>query len=116
MIDIARIVGERIRGLRTQKNISQESLALKAGISSSYIGKIERGEKNCSLLSIGKILNALDVTFEDFFKYVQPSNAANENTVLPIIISKLNRLSAHEQREVLELLDVLFIIMKKSDS
>lgn len=115
MNEISRLVGERIRVLRVNKGLSQEELALKAGISPSHVGKIERGEKNCTLVSIEKVLSALEITLEDFFRYIQPSNGENENTLLPLIVSKLNRLNIKEQKEVLKLLDVLFNLMKKSD-
>lgn len=53
-------LGEKIRKLRKQKGISQEALADEAGIERSYMGAIERGERNPSydkLISIAKALN-----------------------------------------------------------
>lgn len=51
--------GSRIRELRNKCNLSQESLADKAGLDRTYIGGIERGERNPSLLNIIRISNAL---------------------------------------------------------
>jgi len=59
--------GERVRGLRKQKGLSQESLALACGLDRTYIGGVERGERNISLLNIHKIAGALGVKAKDLF-------------------------------------------------
>lgn len=109
--DIAKIVGDRIRILRTEKGLSQEELAHRAGVSTSHIGKLERGEKNPSLSSIEKITNALGITLEDLFKYIQPSNGENDNTTLSLLINKLATLSIEKQRLMLTHIDSLFELM-----
>ena len=55
-------VGRTIRGARKARGISQESLALSAGLDRSYVGGVERGERNISILNIKKIADALDVS------------------------------------------------------
>lgn len=52
--------GERLKQLRKVKGLSQEQLAEKANLHRTYIGMIERAEKNITLLNIEKIANALD--------------------------------------------------------
>lgn len=59
--EILKIFGERVRQLRKQKDISQEELAHRADLHRTYIGMIERAEKNITLLNIEKIANALEV-------------------------------------------------------
>lgn len=54
-------LGETIRTLRLEKGVSQEALAHMAGVDRSHMGKIERGERNVSLLNIERIASALDV-------------------------------------------------------
>lgn len=61
--------GERIRELRKQKGISQEELSHKAGLHRTYIGMIERAEKNITLLNIEKISNALNIRIIDLFNH-----------------------------------------------
>ena len=58
MSDIAKIIGQRIRNYRTQKGLSQEKLAELAGCHPTYIGQLERGEKNATLESVEKIAKA----------------------------------------------------------
>lgn len=52
-------VGEAIRAARKQKGLSQEALADAAGIDRSHMGKIERGERNVTLLNLLRVTRAL---------------------------------------------------------
>jgi transcriptional regulator with XRE-family HTH domain len=54
--------GSAIRELRAERGVSQEALALKCGLDRTYIGGIERGERNPSLTNVFKIARTLDVT------------------------------------------------------
>lgn len=54
--------GNKIRELRRMKKYSQEDLAEKAGLHRTYIGGIERGERNVALLNILRLADALGVT------------------------------------------------------
>jgi transcriptional regulator with XRE-family HTH domain len=57
--------GERVRQLRQQKGLSQEALALACDLDRSYIGGVERGERNISLINIHKISRALEVSLSE---------------------------------------------------
>lgn len=59
--------GARVRELRTAKGWSQERLASEAGLDRTYIGGIERGERNPSLMNIIKIAQTLHVSTRDLF-------------------------------------------------
>ena len=59
--------GERVREIRKQKHLSQEELAHKANLHRTYIGMIERAEKNVTLLNIEKLANALGVNIKELF-------------------------------------------------
>lgn len=63
--DILIKFGKNVRELRKTKGISQEELAYKANLHRTYIGMIERAEKNITLLNIEKIANALEVSIND---------------------------------------------------
>ena len=60
--------GERVREVRIEKGLSQEQLAHIADVHRTYIGMIERAEKNITLVNIEKIANALEVKIEDLLK------------------------------------------------
>lgn len=59
--------GNRVRELRKLKNLSQEELAFRADVHRTYIGMIERAEKNITLLNIEKIANALQVNIKELY-------------------------------------------------
>lgn len=59
--DIRIIVGKNIRRLRKTKSWSQERLAFEARLHRTYIGDIERGQRNVSVLNLQKIASALGV-------------------------------------------------------
>jgi transcriptional regulator with XRE-family HTH domain len=54
--------GSRVRKVRQQKGFSQEELALESGLDRSYIGGVERGERNISLVNLFKLSKALSVS------------------------------------------------------
>ncbi|MFH1260181.1 MAG: helix-turn-helix transcriptional regulator [Elusimicrobiota bacterium] len=60
--------GQRVREKRLKLGLSQEELAARAGVHRTYVGMIERAEKNITLLNIEKILKALKINIADFFK------------------------------------------------
>jgi len=66
--EILKVFGEKVRQLRKQKDISQEELAHRADLHRTYIGMIERAEKNITLLNIEKIAIALNVSISDLLK------------------------------------------------
>lgn len=57
--------GDRVREIRTQKGLSQEQLAHLADVHRTYIGMIERAEKNITLININKIAEALGVDLKE---------------------------------------------------
>ena len=65
--EIKKRFGERVRELRKQKGFSQESLALACDLDRTYIGGVERGERNISLINTYKISDALGVPVQALF-------------------------------------------------
>lgn len=56
------LFGRRVRSLRKARGLSQEAFAFKSGIDRSYMGAVERGERNIALINICKIAAALEVS------------------------------------------------------
>jgi transcriptional regulator with XRE-family HTH domain len=72
--EILNLFGENVRKYRRLLNISQEELAHRADLHRTYIGMIERAEKNITLVNIEKIANALEVKIEDLLKHSDNGN------------------------------------------
>jgi len=66
-IDILLKFGKKVREERTKQGLSQEELAARAGLHRTYIGMIERAEKNITLENIEKISKALDLPINKLF-------------------------------------------------
>jgi transcriptional regulator with XRE-family HTH domain len=64
-----RNLGKRLRQLRLEKEISQDKLAVEAGIGDNQIGNIERGEINATALTLAKIAGVLKCEIQDFFVF-----------------------------------------------
>jgi len=60
--------GNIVRSIRSDKGISQETLAELAGIDRSYMGGVERGEHNLSLINIKRIADALETPISSVMK------------------------------------------------
>jgi transcriptional regulator with XRE-family HTH domain len=67
MKTIEKRFGNRVRELRQAKGLSQEELAFRAKVHRTYVGGIERGERNPALKNIAAIAKALEVTLSDLF-------------------------------------------------
>jgi transcriptional regulator with XRE-family HTH domain len=100
VVDVLKSIGTRIREIRKQKGLSQMKLAELAGFNYTYIGKVERGEQNISVVSLAQIADALEVGLHQFFIYSHEFESLTEKdekikeilTILsrqnPVIIDK----------------------------
>ena len=79
MSEITTIVGQRLRLRRQELGYSQELTSEKAGLHPTYIGQVERGEKNATIESIEKISSALNISLSKLFEKLgaQDSDARN---------------------------------------
>jgi transcriptional regulator with XRE-family HTH domain len=67
--DILQQFGTKVRAERLKQGLSQEELAAKAGVHRTYIGMIERAEKNITLRNIEKISRALNISISNLFDF-----------------------------------------------
>lgn len=65
---IVKKFGKRVRQLRVERGLTQEALGDKCGLDLTYIGRIERGEQNTSLVVIGMIAKGLGISVEELFR------------------------------------------------
>ncbi len=69
MAQINKEIGIKIRRCRAKKGMSQEDLALEAGLHRAYIGQIERGEKNIGVQNLEKIAKALGISLSKLIDF-----------------------------------------------
>lgn len=69
MKSIEKSFGQRIKQLRRQRGLSQEELAFRSGVHRTYLGGIERGERNPSLRNIAAVARALDISLSELFLF-----------------------------------------------
>lgn len=67
--NILKIIGARIRDIRKEQKLTQEQFAEISGFHFSYIGAVERGEKNITMLNLEKMSEALEVEVQELFRY-----------------------------------------------
>jgi transcriptional regulator with XRE-family HTH domain len=70
MQEVQKRLGKRVADLRRKKGFSQEGFAHECGFHRSYMGAVERGEKNITIAMIEKIAKALDLGLSELFKSV----------------------------------------------
>jgi len=71
--------GHRVRELREAKGLSQEELAFKVGVHRTYLGGIERGERNPSLKNIDLIAKALEISLAELFLFKERKPGAKKS-------------------------------------
>jgi len=69
METIEKKLGKRVRELRQARDLSQEELAFRVGVHRTYLGGIERGERNPSLKNVAAIARALGITLSGLFSF-----------------------------------------------
>ena len=95
-------LGERVRKLRKEMGWSQENLGERAGLHPTYVGGIERGERNVSLENLSRLAAAFDLSLSELFEF--PSKDSNRETMESSIHLLLRKQSEHTLGFFLELL------------
>ena len=105
MSDIAKIIGQRIRNYRTKKGLSQEKLAELAGCHPTYIGQLERGEKNATLESVEKIASAMDISLSELFDKLGKSGSNNIAAKCYDLVASKNEAEQKQLYKILQEMD-----------
>lgn len=66
-MNILKTFGDRIKAVRIKRGLSQEVLAEKSGLHRTYVGSVERGERNISIKNIHRLAKALKMSLEELF-------------------------------------------------
>lgn len=100
-----RSLGKRIREERLRLNLTQERLSEDIGISTAYLGQIERGERNITLEKLILLANRLGVTIDFLLSdYICPNEHTNINRLIQLFEGK----SETEQEMAINIIKLLF--------
>ena len=100
MENIKSLLGKRIRDFRKQRGLSQEELGWKAELHFTYIGAIERGEKNCSITTLEKVARGLEIDIKDLFN-------------IPLHETDINKLKEEINNKIISLSPQSLMIIKQ---
>lgn len=75
-MDTRQIIGWNLRRLRVAKGLSQERLALEAGIDRAYVGRVERGSENVTVSTLEAFAAVLTIPVSALFQEIDPSQPA----------------------------------------
>lgn len=96
-------IGERIHELRINSGLSQEKLALRANITTTYLGLLERNLKNPTVKVVEQICNQLNISLSDFFSSSRiPEEPAD--TISQQIIAQISDKSEEEKLLILQII------------
>ncbi|MHA6531717.1 helix-turn-helix domain-containing protein [Paenibacillus sp. BAC0078] len=99
--ELVKRIGERIRKLRKEMKLSQEQLAERSGLHTNYVGQVERGEKNLTLETLEKVVEGLDISLEELFRYIGPME---KQDTLGQIVELLVERPSEDQKMALSIL------------
>lgn len=105
--------GKRVRELRKSQKLSQQELAPKAGLHYTYIGAVERAERNLSLGSMEKIAKGLGVGIADFFP---PQELTPEGGVIDETVNLLRGRKLEDLQLVLKVAKAIVQSRENEDS
>ncbi|UFT99991.1 helix-turn-helix domain-containing protein [Radiobacillus kanasensis] len=100
------IIGERLRTLRKERNLSQEDLANISSLHPTYIGQLERGEKNATIETLEKVTNGLGVSLEQFFRFTE-TNGDKKDEVILQLKTLLYDVTDEDQEVIVKIIQVL---------
>ncbi|MGA4497893.1 helix-turn-helix domain-containing protein [Bacillus bombysepticus] len=106
MSDFLKLVGENIRFLRKKRGLTQEELAERINLQQAYIGGVERGERNISMLTLQKIAAGLEISPDKILNLgnINLLDNPQREEFLSIIISLIHQKNVDELQFILKFL------------
>lgn len=109
-MSIAVEVGKRIRFYRKKRNLSQEQLAEICNFHPTYIGQLERGEKNATLESIHRITQGLNISMSQFLENIDMIQEDKDHIPLQIY-DQLLQLPEDKQQDIQKIFNGIIALL-----
>ena len=90
-IHLQKYIGQRIRIIRKEKNLSQQNLSEKAGVGIDYISNLETKGSNIKIDTLEKIITALNITIRAIWKPYNPKESTSRVISWPINSTSTNK-------------------------
>ncbi|MGY5610922.1 helix-turn-helix domain-containing protein [Paenibacillus polymyxa] len=100
-------IGQTIKNYRKKRGWSQEELGHQSGLHTTYIGKLERAEKVCSVEVLAKITESFEVSLTEFFSHIQSPNISESEERLLKITNEIRFMEKKEQERVLKIIELI---------
>jgi transcriptional regulator with XRE-family HTH domain len=113
MGDIERAFGRRIRLLRDSAGLSQGELAKRAGLNTKFVGAIERGESNVTLITVEKLRMGLNAKLQELFAFKPREPMAREKVESSAVANLLAQFDSATRSTLLRLLKDVFRLTQK---
>lgn len=107
MSQLGKIVGNNIRQIRKTKNLTQEELAEKSGLQTSYLAGVERGDRNFTISTLEKIILGLEILPDDLFK-VDTYSKLEKNDIILKFTNDLQNKSKDEINLIINITNEIF--------
>ena len=107
-------IGQNIRKYRLKIDISQENLAMSAGLYPAYLGRLERGEKCPTIDTLYKISCALGITINELICFDSKSDSSPTNNQAKMRIEEaLKQIPDTQQLRIAEIVENIAVIIKE---
>jgi transcriptional regulator with XRE-family HTH domain len=108
--NLTMLVGARIRQFRKKLNMTQEQLGELAQLQSSYIGGVERGDRNVSLETLEKIIKAFNISFSEFFQFgeIGTTKRLQKAELIEVFTGELLSKDIDDIRKIFEIYNVIY--------
>lgn len=110
MSDVKEIIGKRIRAYRENAHVSRETLAERADIHPTYLGQLERGEKNATMESLSKVAKGLEIPMEYLVENI--TGTAQQSTVAADCYNLIVAQSIEDQKKLYRILQEIISYKK----
>ena len=105
-------VGARVRYFRHLRGLSQEQLALQAGINPAFLGHLERGLKSPTITTLDKLVRTLGITFEELFAENTGATDQTREAALQRLQLLVRALSAEQLNKLSDMIQAVLAFPK----
>lgn len=113
IMKLGKTIGSRIKEFRRKRGFTQEELAEKANIHPTFIARIERGNRNCSIETLQIIASALNVPVTELLKPEDKSAVTYSDKLIEKIVDMVKDKTDNEKQYVIDMVELTFKKHKK---